>query len=142
AVIEGVIRGIVDEVGIVGADGKERAVAGNQHGVEPLIHSTLPAAVAIEVFGGVKRIMGFGHVMRQKGRILFRGIPLTGLHVFRKLLAVHTDLPRQEAGGVNLGFAVQVNRGFVTARQLFEGELSVLVKFDEVVVAFVGMFVN
>ena len=58
--------------------------------------------MAVEIFGGVERVVGFGDVAGEDGSVEFGLVPPAQLQGFGELCVVDADLPGEQAGGFEL----------------------------------------
>src|SRR5579863_5609752 len=138
--VEGVIRGIVDEGGVIGAHGKKGRQAIDQCGAKALIDSGLAGEVAVEIVRGVEGIVGFGDVKGQDSSVEFHVLPVAEPQWFGELLTVHADFPGKQTGGIDFGLAELADCGFVAARERLKGEAVVFIEANEMIVTQAGIF--
>ena len=105
AAFKGVIGGVVDVGGIVGAHREEERVAFDEIGGEADVDAGLAGDAAVEVFGGVERIVGLSDVAGERGGQDARLLPIAGAEGVGEALADEANLPGQQAGGFELGTA-------------------------------------
>ena len=73
------------------------------------------------------------HKVSEERGIEPRLVPLPQSHGIGQLLAVHPDLPRQNAAGFELRLCKLCHRCFITARQVFERKAAVVVEKQNVI---------
>src|SRR5260370_28631673 len=130
---KGAMRGIVNEYGIVGAHGEERRIAVDQRSPEALVDTGLSAQASIEIIRRVERIVSFRHIIGEYGGVQFCLFPLAVLQRLGQFFAVHTNLPRKQAVGIEFWFAKFCYRGLVVAGQSLKRESTVFLEKNKVV---------
>ena len=79
---KGVIGRIGDEGSVIWAHGEKGRKAVDQCRAEAFVDAVLKGQVAVEIFGGVEGVVGFGDVIGENRGVEFCFVPVAGLHGF------------------------------------------------------------